>query len=275
MPDKQKNGNVSDAQLDALLAEWAEAEIEPPAGFHEQTMKRLREEVQPKKKNNVITLFAGNKRWTSIVAAAVLMLFCVPVVQGQLSGDATSQARNADMAAQQMQVAQNTEAETGDDKNTEVDADKQYNRAATEQKQAESSGKQTLMSAVTVPPEAVQDGNGTEIAVAQPPLHDEQLPMTAAFSPDEEELAAEAGNSRMSENQPAAYSYRMADGQNEEALETLEQKLKDLEDLLQEYQVQLTENPDDANLQELIAEQQKAIDELKEKIEQMKSQQAE
>lgn len=275
MPDKQKNGNVSDAQLDALLAEWAEAEIEPPAGFHEQTMKRLREEVQPKKKNNVITLFAGNKRWTSIVAAAVLMLFCVPVVQGQLSGDATSQARNADMAAQQMQVAQNTEAETGDDKNTEVDADKQYNRAATEQKQAESSGKQTLMSAVTVPPEAVQDGNGTEIAVAQPPLHDEQLPMTAAFSPDEEELAAEAGNSRMSENQPAAYSYRMADGQNEEALETLEQKLKDLEDLLQEYQAQLTENPDDANLQELIAEQQKAIDELKEKIEQMKSQQAE
>ena len=275
MPDKQKNGNVSDAQLDALLAEWAEVEIEPPAGFHEQTMKRLREEVQPKKKNNVITLFAGNKRWTSIAAAAVLMLFCVPVVQGQLSGDATSQARNADMAAQQMQVAQNTEAETGDDKNTEVDADKQYNRAATEQKQAESSGKQTLMSAVTVPPEAVQDGNGTEIAVAQPPLHDEQLPMTAAFSPDEEELAAEAGNSRMSENQPAAYSYRMADGQDEESLETLEQKLKDLEDLLQEYQAQLTENPDDANLQELIAEQQKAIDELKEKIEQMKSQQAE
>lgn len=274
MPDKQKNGNVSDAQLDALLAEWAEAEIEPPAGFHEQTMKRLWEEVQPKKKNNVITLFAGNKRWTSIAAAAVLMLFCVPVVQGQLGGDATSQARDADMAAQQMQVAQNTDAETGDDKNTEVDADKQYNRAAAEQKQAESSGKQTLMSAVTVP-EAVQDGNGTEIAVAQPPLHDEQLPMTAAFSPDEEELAAEAGNSRMSENQPAAYSYRMADGQDEESLETLEQKLKDLEDLLQEYQVQLTENPDDANLQELIAEQQKAIDELKEKIEQMKSQQAE
>ena len=274
MPDKQKNGNVSDAQLDALLAEWAEAEIEPPAGFHEQTMKRLREEVQPKKKNNVITLFAGNKRWTSIAAAAVLMLFCVPVVQGQLGGDATSQARNADMAAQQMQVAQNTDAETGDDKNTEVDADKQYNRATAEQKQAESSGKQTLMNAVTVP-EAVQDGNGTEIAVAQPSLHDEQLPMTAAFSPDEEELAAEAGNSRMSENQPAAYSYRMADGQDEEALETLEQKLKDLEDLLQEYQVQLTENPDDANLQELIAEQQKAIDELKEKIEQMKSQQAE
>lgn len=274
MPDKQKNGNVSDAQLDALLAEWAEAEIEPPAGFHEQTMKRLREEVQPKKKNNVITLFAGNKRWTSIAAAAVLMLFCVPVVQGQLGDDATGQARNADMAAQQMQVAQNTDAETGDDKNTEVDADKQYNRAAAEQKQAESSGKQTLMNAVTVP-EAVQDGNGTEIAVAQPPLHDEQLPMTAAFSPDEEELAAEAGNSRMSENQPAAYSYRMADGQDEESLETLEQKLKDLEDLLQEYQVQLTENPDDANLQELIAEQQKAIDELKEKIEQMKSQQAE
>ena len=274
MPDKQKNGNVSDAQLDALLAEWAEAEIEPPAGFHAQTMKRLREEVQPKKKNYVITLFAGYKRWTSIAAAAVLMLFCVQVVQGQLSGDASSQARNADMAAQQMQVAQNTDAETGDDKNTEVDADKQYNRAAAEQKQAESSGKQTLMSAVTVP-EAVQDGNGTEIAVAQPPLHDEQLPMTAAFSPDEEELAAEAGNSRMSENQPAAYSYRMADGQDEESLETLEQKLKDLEDLLQEYQVQLTENPDDANLQELIAEQQKAIDELKEKIEQMKSQQAE
>ena len=50
MLDKDKNRNVSDAELDALLAAWAEAEMEPPAGFHEQTMKRLHAEAQPKKK---------------------------------------------------------------------------------------------------------------------------------------------------------------------------------------------------------------------------------
>ena len=268
MLDKDKNRNVSDAELDALLAAWAEAEVEPPAGFHEQTMKRLHAEAQPKKKNNVITLFAGKKRWTSIAAAAVLMLFCVPVVQWQLGGDATSQARNADMAAQQMQVARNTDAETGGNKNTAVNADKQQNHVAAEQKQAGSSGKQTVMSSVAIP-EALQDSSGNEIALAQLPAEENHQPVAAAYSLEDEAAAAENSNARMID-QSAAYSYV----NDEDSLETLEQKLQDAETMLLEYETKLAENPEDANMQELVAEQQKLVEELKQKIEE-KTQQAE
>lgn len=40
MPEEKKNNlsQISDEALDALLAQWAEAEIAPPAGFHEKTM---------------------------------------------------------------------------------------------------------------------------------------------------------------------------------------------------------------------------------------------
>ena len=39
---KKREEAVGEDALDVLLARWAEAEIEPPAGFHEQTMGRLR-----------------------------------------------------------------------------------------------------------------------------------------------------------------------------------------------------------------------------------------
>ena len=48
---KKREEAVGEDALDVLLARWAEAEIEPPAGFHEQTMGRLREIQQQKKRN--------------------------------------------------------------------------------------------------------------------------------------------------------------------------------------------------------------------------------
>ena len=282
MPDKHKNGNVSDADLDALLAEWAEAEIEPPAGFHEQAMKRLRAEAQPMKKNNVISLFAKNRRWTSIAAAAVLMLFCVPVVQGQLGGDITSRA--ADTTVQMAQEHNYSQTEAGEDAK-EPDsqdgyaadaknkaADKTENKAANRAKNEannealpENPDKKAVMNAVIMP-ETVQNTGEADIA-AEPAAAEDNQPMIAAFSL-EEDTAAGTGKARMAAEQPAAYSYVS----DEESLEVLEQKLADLEAMLLDYQTQLAANPEDTELQKLVAEQQNAIDELKAKIEEMKQQ---
>lgn len=267
VPENHKNGNVSDADLDALLAEWAEAEIEPPAGFHEQTMKRLRAQARPVKKNNVISLFAKNRRWTSIAAAAVLMLFCVPVVQGQLGQNPTDQV----MDVQQSVAVQNQETsvtETGDNTPQPAEQNSRMAEAKTESRnvvQSASPDKKTVMNAAMVP-EAVQNTGGADVAAAPAAAADNQL-MIAAFSL-EEDTAAGNGKVRMAAEQPAAYSYVS----DEDSLEALEQKLSDLEAILLGYQEKLAENPDDAELQKLVAEQQKAIDELKVKIEEMKQQ---
>lgn len=248
MPETHKNGNVSDAQLDALLAEWAEAEIEPPAGFHEQTMKRLRAEVQPAKKNNVISLFAKNRRWTSIAAAAVLMLFCVPVVQGQLGGDVTGKVpdaevqmeQNADISLAQAGAAVNVDNDMADTKEESPAAKKAVRNGA-------------------VVPDAVQNTGETGLAAASVTAEEAQ-PMVAAYSP-ETEIANMQG--RM-----AAYS----DVEEEATLEQLQQALAELEAQLAGYQEKLAESPEDTSLQELVAETQKAIEELNAKIEDRKTQ---
>lgn len=248
MPETHKNGNVSDAQLDALLAEWAEAEIEPPAGFHEQTMKRLRAEVQPAKKNNVISLFAKNRRWTSIAAAAVLMLFCVPVVQGQLGGDVTGKVpdtevqleQNADISLAQAGAAVNADNDMADTKEESPAANK------------------TVRSAAVVP-DAVQNTGETGIAAASIAAEEAQ-PMAAAYSPEEETANMQG---RM-----AAYPGT----EQEETLEQLQEALAELEAQLAGYQEKLAESPEDVNLQELVAETQKAIEELHAKIEDRKTQ---
>ena len=248
MPETHKNGNVSDAQLDALLAEWAEAEIEPPAGFHEQTMKRLRAEVQPAKKNNVISLFAKNRRWTSIAAAAVLMLFCVPVVQGQLGGDVTGKVpdaevqmeQNADISLAQAGAAVNVDNDMADTKEESPAAKKAMRNGA-------------------VVPDAVQNTGETGIAAASLTAEEAQ-PMAAAYSPETETANMQG--------RIAAYS----NVEEEATLEQLQQALAELEAQLAGYQEKLAESPEDTTLQELVAETQKAIEELNAKIEDRKTQ---
>ncbi len=74
----------SDAELDKMLAEWANEEIDVPEGFHDSVMNRLRAEQAPQKKGNVISLaerFANKKAWVSTIAAAALVLCCLPVLQ--------------------------------------------------------------------------------------------------------------------------------------------------------------------------------------------------
>ena len=124
------------------------------------------------------------------------------------------------------------------------------------------------MSSVAIP-EALQDSSGNEIALAQLPAEENHQPVAAAYSLEYEAAAAENSNARMID-QSAAYSYV----NDEDSLETLEQKLQDAETMLLEYETKLAENPEDANMQELVAEQQKLVEELKQKIEE-KTQQAE
>lgn len=103
--DKETSSKpVNEEALDALLAQWAEAELEPPVGFHERLMERLRQEQQTasenKKKHSVISLFVKRKKWMSAAAAAVLVLCCIPVVQAQFGHDITQSVPDAQMAQQ-------------------------------------------------------------------------------------------------------------------------------------------------------------------------------
>ena len=243
MLDKSSNVKaVSDAELDALLAEWADGEIEPPAGFHEETMKRLRAEAQPKKKNNVIQLFAKNRRWTSVAAAAVLVLFCVPVVQGQLGGNAADT-----LTGDQQPVQMVRSVEDNANVQNENIEEKQQSRNT-------QAGKKTAEMVKTTAAMNVADENDG-IAVAQN-IEDESQPLaTAAFNPEEETGVA-------------AFSIERQSG--ETYLDSLQQELQDAETQLLEYEAKLNENPDDSQLQELVKQYRDMVAELKQEIETMK-----
>ena len=106
--DKETSSKIiSEEALDTLLAQWAEAELEPPVGFHERTMERLQQEQlaapETKKNRNVISLFVKKKKWMSAAAAAVLVLCCIPVVQAQFGNDVT-QSVNDELTVQQKQI---------------------------------------------------------------------------------------------------------------------------------------------------------------------------
>ena len=84
---KNNESNISDAELDLLLAEWADAEVELPENFHENVMTRLRAEQNrqtPQKNGRIVSLsewFANKKTWVPAVAAAALVLCCLPILQ--------------------------------------------------------------------------------------------------------------------------------------------------------------------------------------------------
>ncbi len=268
----KKIGNVSDAELDALLAEWAEGEMEPPIGFHAQTMKRLRAEARPqaqkaaKKQNNVVSLFAKHKRWTSVAAAAVLMLVCIPVVQGQLS-DNVAGSLVGEQQSQQIQLAQ-SDNQNGDRAVNKEDRASSPSQSDTAKKQngdtvdnkANDNKKDVAINA-TIGMEVSQgnvDSNHNDIDVAQLPPEDAGVPMMTSLEDDE--VIGHKGRTMYVANA-------------EKTLEELEQELEELQEQLTQYQEQLDAAPDDTNLQLIVKEQQQAIDDVKEKIEELKQEQ--
>ncbi len=89
MPGNKIDRMIDDAELDFMLAEWAEAEVDLPEGFHDTVMTRLRTETAAQrsaKKGVIISLaerFGNKKAWVSTIAAAALVLCCLPVLQNQ------------------------------------------------------------------------------------------------------------------------------------------------------------------------------------------------
>ena len=103
---QQNVWGMHDAELDLLLHEWADEELDVPEGFHESVMMRLHAEAEsikeqtvqaPQKEGVIVSLserFANKKAWVSIIAAATLVLCCLPVLQ-DWQGDMPSAGNNA------------------------------------------------------------------------------------------------------------------------------------------------------------------------------------
>ncbi len=83
---------LTEEELDSMLAQWADTELDVPEGFHESVMMRLRAEESKQtqtvqalqQKGKIVSLaerFANKKVWVSTIAAAALVVCCLPVLQ--------------------------------------------------------------------------------------------------------------------------------------------------------------------------------------------------
>ena len=83
---------LTEEELDSMLAQWADTELDVPEGFHESVMMRLRAEESKQtqtvqalqQKGKIVSLaerFANKKVWISTIAAAALVVCCLPVLQ--------------------------------------------------------------------------------------------------------------------------------------------------------------------------------------------------
>ncbi len=280
MPEEKKNnlGQISDEALDALLAQWAEAEIAPPAGFHEKTMERLRslETTEKKQNDKLISLFAGRKKWMSAAAAAVLVLCCIPVVQGQLGGT-VDQPMIDTLPGQTTMVEQKAAEEaTGAEVQQDVSVP---NQAVTQAKQQAPQTTNTDTSANTnqVQEQSVQQPTAEDTALDQ----NQQVQGVAAENTDTVASDADANAQpiaaySMDEEQPAvsgvlqttktergvtATAEQLQEDLTcyEDAIAVLTDNIETLQQKIAEYDAQLQNEPDNTELQ-------KELDALKEEL---------
>ena len=98
-------------ELDSMLAQWADTELDVPEGFHESVMMRLRAEESKQtqtvqalqQKGKIVSLaerFANKKVWISTIAAAALVVCCLPVLQERQ--DYLAGIENSDVQAYEM-----------------------------------------------------------------------------------------------------------------------------------------------------------------------------
>lgn len=280
MPEEKKNnlGQISDEALDALLAQWAEAEIAPPAGFHEKTMERLRslETTEKKQNGKLISLFAGRKKWMSAAAAAVLVLCCIPVVQGQLGG--TGDQPVIDTLPGQTTVVEQKAAEEAAETETQQDVSAP-NEAVTQAKQQVPQTTNTDTSANTnqVQEQPVQQPTAEDTALDQ----NQQVQGVAAENTDTVASDADANAQpiaaySMDEEQPAvsgvlqttktergvtATAEQLQEDLTcyEDAIAVLTDNIETLQQKIAEYDAQLQNEPDNTELQ-------KELDALKEEL---------
>ena len=102
---------LTEEELDSMLAQWADTELDVPEGFHESVMMRLRAEESKQtqtvqalqQKGKIVSLaerFANKKVWISTIAAATLVVCCLPVLQERQ--DYLAGIENSDVQAYEM-----------------------------------------------------------------------------------------------------------------------------------------------------------------------------
>lgn len=102
---------LAEEELDSMLAQWADTELDVPEGFHESVMMRLRAEESKQtqtvqalqQKGKIVSLaerFANKKVWISTIAAAALVVCCLPVLQDRQ--DYLAGIENSDAQAYEM-----------------------------------------------------------------------------------------------------------------------------------------------------------------------------
>ena len=102
---------LTEEELDSMLAQWADTELDVPEGFHESVMMRLRAEESKQtqtvqalqQKGKIVSLaerFANKKVWISTIAAAALVVCCLPVLQERQ--DYLAGIENSDAQAYEM-----------------------------------------------------------------------------------------------------------------------------------------------------------------------------
>lgn len=280
MPEEKKNnlGQISDEALDALLAQWAEAEIAPPAGFHEKTMERLRslETTEKKQNGKLISLFAGRKKWMSAAAAAVLVLCCIPVVQGQLGG--TGDQPVIDTLPGQTTVVEQKAAEEAAETETQQDVsapneavtqakqqvpqDNQY-RYQCEYHQVQEQPVQQPTAEDTAPVQNQQPQNMTvEDTDTVANDADVSAQPIAAYSMDEEQpVVSGVLQTTKTERGVTATAEQLQEDLTcyEDAIAALTDNIETLQQKIAEYDAQLQNEPDNTELQ-------KELDALKEEL---------
>lgn len=306
MPDDKKEivNQISDEALDALLTQWAEDEIEPPAGFHAKTMERLRMEQQNKnstrQKGKIIPFFVQKKKWMSVAAAAVLLLCCIPVVQAQFGDvlqptpkipqEQTKDVSNNDTGvgaegSTENQLQGNVENDIPVDTITKQDDNKQESlKKKNDVQDSKTSGNrdsvntkdtiknETLTTAPvnqTVPESAVADSPTVQNAVPQ--AADAQTPAVVQYySMDNEDAAVGGGE----ENQGVLQQRRSVEGAVEQTSSadatSYQASLEELETKLQNLQRELDENTENLNKNPEDQEIKDHIEDLQEEIDILK-----
>lgn len=299
MQENRKNNNaqITDEALDAMLAQWAEAEIEPPADFHARTMERLRREQQKieeskakQQKNNVIPFFARKKKWMSAAAAAVLVLCCIPVVQAQMGGSDRNPAYDAlpgqtriasdnDVTTEYSNTVEDNTAEQKSDLKKGIfssKADKVKNDTESQQAAGDSvskGGDVIQQSPVNTDKTVKADNTNMQqpnvLETPQPAALEgnEQPAAIAAFNLEDEDLS----DSKQVRNVDEALQ-QTADkvASYKDALTELTLKLEEVQKDLEEADAKLQAEPDNAELKKEVKDLQDHIDTLKKEIEQMK-----
>ena len=280
------NMEPSDEALDALLAQWAETEIEPPADFHQNTMKRLRQEAgKPAgRQNNIIPLFATHKKW--VAAAAVLVLCCIPVIQGQLGTKA--EEPQAELAMATESLYDSGEAAPAESDRVEVEAPAADVQPDTEEKApaggilsqvTQKIGVTKKENAVTEKQQETAPADTAPIQIAsargavapEPAAEPDEaaIPAVASLEGEEgiavmsvEEEPAPAPEENVSVAAINADMYR-------DALTNLQKQLEEAQLTLAETLKQLEQDADNLELQNKAAEQTQVVSTLKKEVERM------